>query len=92
MEITILEDKKNRLLFELKGKSHGFCNTLKNELWNDKHVKAAAYRIEHPSIGVPEIIVETDGKITAQEALFNAVKRLKTDTEKLRKELKAQLK
>ena len=92
MEIKILEDNKNKMLFEIKGKSHGFCNILKNELWQDKHVKVAAYRIEHPSIGIPEMIVETDGKESPKAALLNAVKKLKTASDKLKKEFKKELK
>ena len=92
MEIKILEDKKNILLFEIKGKNHGFCNILKKELWNNEHVKAAAYRIEHPSIGIPEMIVETDGKETPRDALLKAVKQLKNSNEKLIKEFKQELK
>jgi len=92
MEIKILEDKKNMLLFEVRGKSHGFCNILKNELWNDKHIKVAAYRVEHPSIGIPEMIVESDGKITARAALLNSIKRLKNVSDKLKKDFKKELK
>ena len=92
MEIKILEDKKNMLLFEIRGKSHGFCNILKNELLNDKHIKMAAYRVEHPSIGIPEMMVETDGKTTARASLLNAVKRLKNINDKLKKDLKKELK
>ena len=92
MEIKILEDKKNNLLFEIRGKSHGFCNILKNELWSDKHVKVAAYRVEHPSIGIPEMILETDGKESPRAALLSAVKKLKTVSDKLKKEFKKELK
>jgi DNA-directed RNA polymerase subunit L len=92
MEIKILEDKKNTLLFEIKGKSHGFCNLLKKELWNNEHVKVAAYRIEHPSIGIPEMMVETDGKDSPRDALLKAVKSLKSTSEKLYKEFKEELK
>ena len=39
MELNILEHTKKRLVFELKGADHTFCNLLKNELWQDKDVK-----------------------------------------------------
>ena len=33
MEIKTIENKKNKLVFEIKDVSHGFCNVLKKELW-----------------------------------------------------------
>ena len=61
MEIKILEEKKNRIVFELPGQSHTLPNALRKELWNDSHVKNAAYAIEHPLIGCPKFVLETDG-------------------------------
>lgn len=76
MEIKILEEKKNRMVIEIKGESHTFCNALKKELWKDSHVKAAAYRISHPLTGVPNMVVETDTNETPKKALLEASKRL----------------
>ena len=76
MELNILEDKKNKMIVEIKGETHTFCNALKKELWNDKHVKAAAYRISHPFVGVPTLVVETDSSETPKKALLEASKRL----------------
>jgi len=76
MELKIIEDKKNKMVFELKGETHTFCNALKNELWNDDHIKAASYKIAHPLIGVPKFIVETDGKESVKKALKKAAKGL----------------
>ena len=76
MKLKILENKKNRMVLEIKGETHTFCNALKKELWNDKHVKAAGYNIQHPVIGVPKIVVETDGVEKPKKALIEAAKRL----------------
>ncbi|GAG48509.1 unnamed protein product, partial [marine sediment metagenome] len=38
MEINIIEEKKDKISFEIKGQGNTFCNILKDELWNDKHV------------------------------------------------------
>ncbi|MBW2977652.1 DNA-directed RNA polymerase subunit L, partial [Candidatus Woesearchaeota archaeon] len=62
MKVNIVEETKNKIVIELKGETHTFCNALKKELWNDKHVKIAGYNIAHPLVGVPKIVVETDGK------------------------------
>jgi len=86
MEIKVLDDKKNRLIMEVKGVDHTFCNILKTELYNDKHVKIATYSIRHPQISVPQVIVETDGEVSPKNALINAVQRLHKINEKFKKE------
>jgi len=86
MEIKILDDKKNKLIAEVKGADHTLCNILKSELWNDKHVKTATYSIRHPQISVPQMIVETDGELSPKNAIINAVQRLHKTNEKFKKE------
>lgn len=92
MELKVIEDKKNRVVFELKSATHGFCNILKDQLWKDSHVKVAAYKVEHPLVGIPTFIVETDGKISPKNALIGAVKKLDGVAEKLKKEVSKELK
>ena len=89
MEIKILDDKKNKLMIEVKGANHTLCNALKSELWNDKHVKIATYSIRHPQISMPQIIIETDGEVSPKNALINAVQRLHKTNEKFKKEFSA---
>lgn len=85
MEITVLENTKTRLQFELKGESHTFCNILKEELWNDESVKVSAYSLRHPLVGVPRFIIETNGKKEPKEAVQDAIKRLGKHAEKVEK-------
>jgi len=89
MEVKILDDKKNKLVLEVKGADHTLCNALKAELWNDKHVKIATYSIRHPQISVPQIIVETDGEVSPMNVIINAVQRLHKTYEKFKKEFSA---
>ena len=77
MEINVLEKSKKRLVFELTGAGHTLCNILKDELWQEKDIVAAAYNIDHPLIGIPKFIVETNGKTEPDKALANAASRLK---------------
>lgn len=91
MEVKIIEEKKNRLSFELKGQGNTFCNLLKDELWNDKHVTIATYTIKHPLIGIPFMIVETDGK-KPRQALADAAERIANKVDKLKKEFKKEIK
>ena len=77
MEIKILEESKGSIKIEVEGEDHTLANALRNELWNDSHVIIAGYNIDHPLIGNPVIIVETDGKEEPKKALQAAVERLK---------------
>ena len=77
MQIKVHESTKKRMVFELLGTDHTFCNALKKELWNDSSVRAAAYKVEHPLIGVPRFIVETNGQKEAKAVLKAATARLK---------------
>lgn len=79
MELSIADEGKNRITVEIKGEDHTFCNILRKELWNDKHVKAAAYTVEHPEVTEPKIIVETDGKEDPRKALVEGAKRVKKE-------------
>ena len=92
MEIKILDDKKNKLIIEVKGADHTLCNALKAELWSDKHVKIATYSIRHPQVSVPQMIVETDGEESPKNALINAVDRLHKTNAKFKKEFAAAIK
>lgn len=81
MEITIIEEKKNRLVFELAGEDHTFCGLLKQELQTDSAVNVATYTISHPLVGVPRFVLETDGS-EPRKVLKDATKRLLKNLEK----------
>ena len=87
MEITILEESKNRIIFQLKGETHTFCNIIKQELLNVKGVTIATYKIDHPLIGVPEFLFETKG-IEPRKALKEALKNIVKKAEDFKKEVK----
>lgn len=88
METKILEDKKKHLLFEIKGADHGFCNALKKEVWNDDSTTAASYVMDHPLVGVPRFILETNGDREAKEVLKKAIDRLRKQAEQFKAEVK----
>ena len=92
MEIKVIDDKKNRMVFEVKGADHTLCNSLKNELYKDSHVKVSTYNVEHPLVGVPKMIVETDGNESPKDALTGAVSRLKKNNDKFMKEFNKEVK
>ena len=83
MELKIIEEKKNRLVFELDGETHTLCGALRKELWNDEHVKVAGYNIEHPLINKPRFVLETDGA-DPRKTIGSALKRVQKDIDKFR--------
>lgn len=87
MEIKVLEQTKKKLVFELIGADHTFCNSLKKELWNDKSVKVSTYSIEHPLIGIPKFILETDDK-DPSKSLVDAAKRLEKRNDQVLENIK----
>lgn len=85
MEFKIIEESKNKLIFQLKGETHTFCNLLKEELQKVKGVSIATYKIDHPLIGVPEFYLETKG-VDPKKALKEALKSMKKDAQDFKKE------
>ena len=87
MNINVLEESKNKLIFQIEGEGHTLSNALRKELWSDDHVKAAAYSIDHPDVEIPRFIVETDGA-DPRKTLQAAAKRLQKSIDKVKAEAK----
>lgn len=77
MEIRILEKTARRVVFQLIGADHTFCNALKKELVDTDGVEIATYAIEHPQIGIPKMLIETKAKVKPEDALKSASDSLK---------------
>ncbi|MEK6950798.1 MAG: DNA-directed RNA polymerase subunit L [Nanoarchaeota archaeon] len=86
MEFLPIEETKNKLVFQLKGETHTFCNALKHELLKVKGVEIAVYRIDHPLVGVPQFLLETKG-IEPRKALKEALAGLKKKAQQFQKEV-----
>ena len=87
MEFKVIEESKFKLVFELIGETHTFCNILKEELHKIKGVEVATYRIDHPLIGVPHFLIETKG-IEPRKAIKEALKSITKQAEEFQKEIK----
>ena len=87
MEISVIENTKNRLRLEVKGEGHSFCNIIKSELWNQKNVEIAGYHIEHSLVSEPVIVVQTD-KGDTKKVILDAVEDLRKKTKSLREAFK----
>lgn len=82
VEIEVLESKKHRLKFKLKGETHTFCNILTDELWDDKATKVAGYNLKEGLETEPIFIVETENK-DPKKILEDAIQRLKKKVKEL---------
>lgn len=88
MEIKIIEEKGNKLEFEID-ENAGFLNSIKKELLNDPSVKVATFFIKHPLASKPKMIVEADDP---RKALNGAVARLKKLNGKVEEDVKKEIK
>lgn len=86
MEFKVREESKSKLVFELPGETHTFCNALKSELLQVKGITLCTYRIDHPLTGIPRFLLETKG-IEPRKALREALKSLKKKAEEFKKEV-----
>lgn len=86
MELNVLEESKSKIVFELKGETHTFCNLLKHELQQIKGVSLATYKIDHPLVGIPTFQIETSG-VEPRKALKDALKSIKKQGESFKKEV-----
>jgi len=84
MEAVLIEESSKKLIIELQGESHTILNVLKHKLWENEKVKIATYHINHPLIGIPRLIVETDGSIKPRKAVSEAAEKLKKDVDKFK--------
>lgn len=75
----MLEHDKNRVMFQLKGAGHTFCNNLKRELYGEKEVEVSSYRVDHPLIGTPTFIVETKGSAKISDLMKATADRIKKE-------------
>jgi len=77
LKLRVLKQTEKRLELEVEGEDHSLLNLLTKTMLKLDHVKLAAYRIDHPLVGKPVIIVETDGKISPAEAIKEGLEEIK---------------
>lgn len=87
MEIKVIEQKKNKIIFELVEGTHTFSNALKDALMKNKHVEIVTYDVDHPLVSHPQFILETDGE-DPLKVLTDAAKKLQKELDEFRDEVK----
>ena len=76
MEIEIVKSEKNYVEIIVRGDDYGVANAVKELLLEDKDIEFAAYRVDHPQVGKPVLMVRTkDGNPI--NAVKYALKKLK---------------
>lgn len=88
MEVKIVEDSANKLVFEVAGATHTICSALKRELWENSDVKIAGYNIAHPLVGKPVFTVETKKGRDPKKIILSAVKSLSKKIDNLSAKVK----
>ncbi len=87
MKIEILEDEKETLKMEIHD-NQTLVNLINENLWQRK-VDMAAYRIDHPYLSMPVLIVKAKNP---KKALLDATGQVIEDVKELRKKLQNELK
>ena len=88
MIVKVLKNEKDHLEVELANVT--IAEVVRNFLWEDSSVTAAAWRREHPTKN-PVLVVKTEGK-AAKKALTDALNEIKKLNDKVMSEVKKAVK
>lgn len=61
-KLVLKKKAENRIELVLRGEDHTMANLIVKLAIRKPHVTYAAYRIDHPLVGEPIVIIATDGK------------------------------
>jgi len=92
MNVKVLKKADNELKIEIEGSSHGLCNLLQKRLLEDKRVDFAGYDIPHPLASSPVIYIRMKCRTKPEDALIDAVEKVREANEAFGKELDRALK
>jgi DNA-directed RNA polymerase subunit L len=92
MKVKVLKRQDNELKIEIEGSSHGLCNLLAKRLLEDKRVDFAGYDLPHPLAASPVIYIKMKGKAKPEDALIEAVTKIREANDAFGKELENVLK
>jgi len=92
MKVKILKKSENELKIEIQGSSHGLCNLLQKRLLEDKRVDFAGYDVPHPLASSPVIYIRMKGANKPEDALIDAVDKVKETNDTFGKELERVIK
>lgn len=87
MEIKVLEDEKETLKLEIHDNTT-LVSVINENLWQQK-VNIAAFKVDHPYLSKPVLLVKSKNP---KKALLDATEQVVEDVKELRKKLQAELK
>jgi len=92
MKVQVLKKTSNELKIEIEGEGHSLCNVLQKVLIEDDTVDMAGYTIPHPLLSRAIVDVRTKEKRKPEDAIKDAVKKIRTQNKELRKSFEKALK
>lgn len=87
MKVKVLKKEENELKIEIEGGSHGICNLIQKRLLEDERVAFAGYDVPHPLASSPIIYLRMKDKTPPEDALIDAVTKVRKVNETFGKEL-----
>lgn len=88
MKIEVLENEKDTLKIEVHDNTT-LISVINENLWQQKGIDMAAFKIDHPYLSKPILIVKSKNP---KKALLDATEQVIDDVKDLRKKLQAELK
>ncbi len=88
MKIEVLEDEKEKLKLEIHDNTT-LINLINENLWRQKGVDTAAYKVDHPYLSKPVLLIKSKNP---KKALLEATEQIVEDVKELRKKLQNELK
>jgi len=92
IKVKVLKKSENELKIEIQGSSHGLCNLLQKRLLEDTRVDFAGYDVPHPLASSPIIYLRMKGANKPEDALIEAVEKVKETNSAFGKELERAMK
>jgi DNA-directed RNA polymerase subunit L len=91
MRLEVLKKLPNELKISIVGEGHTLCNLLETVLLEDTKVEFAAYKIEHPLISEPVMVIRTKKNKKPEKALRDAIEKIIRTEKELSAEFKKAL-
>jgi len=79
MEIVVLENTKNRLRFQIVGKTHTLANLITKKLWDEEDIIISGYNLKHPQTSNVELLIETTKK-DPKKVLLDTLTKIKKES------------
>ncbi len=90
MDVNIVEESKNRFVFELLSHDHTVLLLVKEALQENDDVKLLTFSVGHPETGKPLFILETK-KNDAKKLFLQSLNDIEKNLQKLQKDFEKKL-